>query len=137
MLSVGLANTAVVCSDIELLHVNPPDNMTCGDYFAPYISYAGGYVSEATKSATTGCEFCSASDTNFLLMGLNSSYSNRWRNFGLMWVYIIVNVIGAILLYYLARVPKKAKKEKMIELPEEKAVVQPDGEIAETAVTKV
>lgn len=33
-------------------------------------------------------------------------------SFGLMWVYIIFNIFGALVLYWLVRVPKKAKAEK-------------------------
>ena len=34
---------------------------------------------------------------------------NGWRDFGIMFAYIIVNIMGAILIYWLARVPKGAK----------------------------
>ena len=35
------------------------------------------------------------------------------RDFGIMWVYILVNIFGAVGIYWLARVPKKSKhKEK-------------------------
>jgi ATP-binding cassette, subfamily G (WHITE), member 2, PDR len=112
MLSTGLANTNVQCSDIEFLSFNPPPGMNCSAYLEPYISTFGGYLTDATKGATSNCQFCTVSDTNLFLASLNSSYSNRWRNFGLMWAYIVFNVAGAVLLYWLARVPKKAKKEK-------------------------
>lgn len=110
MLSVGLSNTDVVCSADELLKFNAPSGQTCGQYMAPYISAAGGYVQNSTATA---CEFCSIKDTNTFLATVNSFYSERWRNFGLLWAYIIFNVCGAVLLYWLVRVPKKkAKKEK-------------------------
>jgi ATP-binding cassette subfamily G (WHITE) protein 2 (PDR) len=113
MLSTGLANTAVQCSDIEYLNFNPPNGMTCNAYLQPYMSYAGGYLTESTKNATQNCQFCSVADTNTFLGSLNSSYDDRWRNFGLMWAYIAFNVAGAVFLYWLARVPKKGKKEKI------------------------
>lgn len=112
MLSTGLANTNVQCSDIEYLNFNPPPGMNCSAYLAPYISYAGGYLTDETKGATQNCQFCSVSDTNILLLGLGSNYSNRWRNFGIVWAYTVFNILGAIFFYWLARVPKKPKKEK-------------------------
>jgi ATP-binding cassette, subfamily G (WHITE), member 2, PDR len=112
MMSVGLANTAAVCSDIEYLNFNPPSGMNCSAYLEPYISYAGGYLTNTTMGATENCQFCPIADTNVFLTSLSSSYSHRWRNFGLMWVYIVFNIAGAIFLYWLARVPKNKKKEK-------------------------
>ena len=38
------------------------------------------------------------------------SVADRWRNFGIMFAYIIFNVFGALFLYWLTRVPKKSKK---------------------------
>lgn len=75
-----------------------------------YTAAAGGYLLD--NNATTDCNFCSLSDTNSFLAQVNVYYKDRWRNFGIMWVYIIFNVCGAILLYYLARVPKTPKVEK-------------------------
>lgn len=112
MLSTGLANTNVQCSDIEYLNFNPAPGMNCSAYLEPYISTVGGYLTDATKGATSNCQFCIVSDTNIFLASLNSSYSNRWRNFGLIWVYIVFNVVGAVLLYWLARVPRKAKEKR-------------------------
>ncbi len=113
MLSVGLANTVVRCSPVEYLNFNPPPGLNCSAYLEPYISYAGGYLTEASKSATENCQFCTVGSTNDFLVSLNSSYGNRWRNFGLMWAYIAFNVAGAVLLYWLIRVPR-VKKEKEI-----------------------
>lgn len=78
----------------------------------PYISYAGGYLLD--ENTTMDCSFCSVKDTNTFLKSLNSDYSLRWRNFGLMWVFILFNIFAAVGMYWLARVPKvkKAKKEK-------------------------
>jgi ATP-binding cassette, subfamily G (WHITE), member 2, PDR len=114
MLSTGLANTRVQCSDIEYLNFNPPPGMNCSSYLQPYISTFGGYLTDATKGATQNCQFCTVSDTNTFLLNFNSTYDHRWRNFGLMWAYIAFNVVGAVFLYWLARVPKgkKEKKEK-------------------------
>lgn len=114
MLSTGLANTAVVCAANEILTFNPRAGETCGAYMSAYISANGGYLNN--PSATSDCHFCSLSSTNTFLAAVSSSYSERWRNFGIMWVYIIFNAFAAVLLYYLVRVPKtkgkrKAKKE--------------------------
>jgi ATP-binding cassette subfamily G (WHITE) protein 2 (PDR) len=112
MMSTGLANTKVVCAEIEYLHFNPPSGETCQSYLSNYINELGGYV--LNGSATTDCSYCTLSNTNTFLAGVNSFYDQRWRNFGLMWVYIGFNAAAAVFLYWLARVPKntKAKKDK-------------------------
>jgi hypothetical protein len=69
--------------------------------------YPGGYLKD--KNATQGCQFCPARETNDYLRTLNSYYSNRWRNFAIMWGFITFNICAALFLYWLARVPKKQK----------------------------
>ncbi|KAJ6571794.1 putative ABC transporter [Mycena capillaripes] len=110
MLATGIANSEVICSSIEVLTVNPRANQNCSDYFAPYISLAGGSV--VNPSAMSGCQFCSLNETNVFLAATDISYDQRWRNYGLLWVYIGVNALGALFFYWLNRVPrtKKAKE---------------------------
>ena len=110
ILSTGLANTAVTCSNIEFLHFAPSNGSTCGEYLQDYISMAGGYL--LNPEATTDCQFCSVRDTNSLLAGMNLSYKLRWRNFGIMWAFIIFNVCGAFLMYWWIRVSKSKGKEE-------------------------
>jgi ATP-binding cassette subfamily G (WHITE) protein 2 (PDR) len=111
VMSVGIANTDVVCADVEYLHFDPIAGMTCYDYLRPYMNATGGYLTDATANATSNCSFCTLSDTNAFLAQVNVYYSDRWRNFGLMWVYIVFNAAGAVFLYWLARVPKNTNKE--------------------------
>ena len=111
ILSVGVANTTVRCSAIELLRFNPLPNDTCASYMSSYMSYAGGYLTN--PDATENCAFCPLSDTNTFLNLLNSPYSDRWRNFGILWVYVVFNVAMAVLLYWALRVPKSGKREKV------------------------
>ncbi|EPE03872.1 hypothetical protein F503_01762 [Ophiostoma piceae UAMH 11346] len=113
MMSVGVANTKVTCAANEYLTFDPPSGDTCYQYLEKYMSAAGGYVTN--PNATAACDFCSVSDTNMALANVLSNYSERWRNFGILWAYIIFNIVGALAIYWLVRVPKKtstkAKKE--------------------------
>ncbi|CAK5272262.1 unnamed protein product [Mycena citricolor] len=111
MLATGLANTNVTCSPIELLHVDPTAGLNCGQYFAPYMQVAGGQV--MNPNATSACEFCSISDTNVFLAASNIHYSERWRNFGLIWVFILFNAAAALAFYWFWRVPKDKKKKEV------------------------
>ena len=107
MLATGLANNKIVCSSIEYVSFNPPSGQTCIQYMNDYINTTGGYLTN--EDATTNCQFCVASNTNVYLEQLSSQYSTRWRNFGIMWAFIIFNIVGALFLYWLARVPRKQK----------------------------
>ncbi|KAK7055288.1 ABC-2 type transporter-domain-containing protein [Favolaschia claudopus] len=110
MLATGVANSHVECSSVELLHVDPTPGQNCGEYFASYQSFAGGSL--LNPNATGDCQFCAISDTNVFLAGSGISYDDRWRNFGLIWVYIGFNVLGALFFYWLYRVPKNKKTKE-------------------------
>jgi ABC-type multidrug transport system permease subunit len=58
----ALGKHDVTCAAVELLKVDPPSGQTCGAYFAQYISFAGGYLTNS--DATSGCEFCSTATTD-------------------------------------------------------------------------
>ncbi|KAI9000280.1 putative multidrug resistance ABC transporter [Gaertneriomyces semiglobifer] len=110
MLATGVANTNVVCSDIEFLVMNPVSGQTCLEYLEPYTSAMGGYV--GNPSATSECQLCPIGDTNVFLKAVSSDYGRRWRNFGLLWVYIVFNAGMAVFIYWWVRVPKTNKKEE-------------------------
>lgn len=111
MLSTAVANTAIVCAGNELLAMQPLANQTCGEYLSLYMNGTngvpgmGGYLIDA--SATSDCLYCPMDNTNTFLMGVKSDYGDRYRNFGLMWVYILFNIGAALFVYWLARMPKK------------------------------
>jgi ATP-binding cassette subfamily G (WHITE) protein 2 (PDR) len=77
---------------------------------APYIEQLGGYLTNLT--ATTECEFCVIADTSTFLSSAGVDYGDRWRNFGILWGYVIFNVLVAVLLYWGVRVPKKRREKR-------------------------
>ena len=108
VLSTGLANVDVKCASNEWTTVSAPDNQKCGEYMADYISRAGGYLMD--PEATSDCKFCKIKSTNIFLSAINAEYSERWRNFAIMWAYIAFNIFAAIALYWLVRMPKGKRK---------------------------
>ncbi|PYI28297.1 putative ABC multidrug transporter [Aspergillus indologenus CBS 114.80] len=94
----------VQCSTTELSIFNPPAGQTCGDYLGDYLQTAVGYLKN--PNATASCEYCSMSVADQYLAGVNIFYSERWRNFGIFWVYIVVDIAAAVFLYYAFRVKK-------------------------------
>lgn len=106
LLGNGVANAPVFCAANEFLHFDAPSGETCGTYLQPYISAAGGYLVDANA---TQCQFCSLDNTNTFLALVNISFAHRWRDFGIMFVFIIFNIFAAVGIYWLARMPKGKK----------------------------
>lgn len=111
MMSVAVANTSVECAANEFLKFDAPSGQTCGEYLELYMGAFGGKLEPGTSNNTGGCSYCPLDKTNTFLATVSSSYDNRWRNFGILWAFIVFNIIAALALYWLFRVPKGAKKE--------------------------
>ncbi|RAH69716.1 putative ABC multidrug transporter [Aspergillus aculeatinus CBS 121060] len=113
LLSATLGDAPMHCADNEILSFFAPSGMSCGEYMQDYRSAHGGYLLNPDARGSDECNFCSLEYTNQYLAGLNINFANRWRDFGLLWVYIVVNTVGAIAFYWIFRVPKgkKVKKE--------------------------
>ncbi|GLA59934.1 hypothetical protein AtubIFM54640_011358 [Aspergillus tubingensis] len=111
VLSVGIAGNDVECSDIELLHIPPPTGQNCSSYLDTYVrNYQATLLNPEDN---TECLVCSISKTDQYLSALSMSYSDRWRNVGILFAFIVFNAIAAVFLYWLVRVPKKKSvKEK-------------------------
>ncbi|KAL9030670.1 MAG: hypothetical protein Q9196_001236 [Gyalolechia fulgens] len=103
MVSTGLAGVTVKCSTAELVEFDPPATATCGQYLRGFATQAGGAL--LNPDATQQCQFCTVSTTDALIARLGIFYQNRWRNFGISLAYCVINIVGALLLYRLFRVP--------------------------------
>lgn len=86
--------------------------MSCDEYMRDYRTANGGYLLNPDAQGSEQCNFCTFDYTNQFLSSLNIDFENRWRDFGLLWVYIIVNTVGAIVFYKLFRVPRRKKAKK-------------------------
>lgn len=108
-LGASLANASVHCASNEYLYFSAPDGLTCDEYMGPYVENAGGRLIGGSGS---DCTFCAMDKTNDFLDTLNISFENRWRDFGFMWAFCLFNVVAAVGLYWLVRVPKGKKSKK-------------------------
>ncbi|KAE8154043.1 ABC-2 type transporter-domain-containing protein [Aspergillus avenaceus] len=108
LLSASLGDAPMHCAGNEFLSFDAPANMTCGQYMQDYMSNYGGYLLDS--GARDSCQYCAMGETNQFLSNVNINFSERWRNFGLMWVYVAFNTVAAVFLYWLCRVPKGKKK---------------------------
>ncbi|EME40339.1 ABC transporter-like protein [Dothistroma septosporum NZE10] len=110
MAATMLHGRQVTCSNQELSVVDPPGGQTCQAYFAPFLQQAPGYL--LNPDATSQCGYCSVSVADTFLAESGITWSTRWRNFGIMWAYVLFNIAAAVLLYYFFRVRTSSKKSK-------------------------
>ncbi|KIM93493.1 hypothetical protein OIDMADRAFT_137891 [Oidiodendron maius Zn] len=111
-----LHDRAISCASSETSIFNPPAGHTCSEYLASYLMQAPGYL--VNPNATIGCEYCSFRNADQFLAGSEIYWSERWRNFGVMWAFIFFNIFIAIVTYYLFRIKKwssiSSRKKKSI-----------------------
>lgn len=111
VLSVGLAGNEVKCADYEILHIPPPEGQNCSSFLGPFVQMAHSTL--LTPESTTDCQMCTLQSTDQFLAQLSMSFEDRWRNVGLLFIYVVFNAVAAVFLYWLIRVPKKSSvKEK-------------------------
>jgi ABC-type multidrug transport system permease subunit len=106
-MSGALGQAAVYCADNEFQTFFPPQGQSCGEYMQEYMEGFGGYLRDA--QATGQCNYCQMDNTNQFLKSISADWDTRWRDFGLLWVYVAFNIAAAIFLYWLCRVPKGKK----------------------------
>lgn len=109
MAAAMLAGREVQCATNELNIFNPPSGETCQSYLAPYLTQAPGALQN--PDATVDCRYCALSSADQFLATTNIYWSERWRNFGLVWAYVGFNVIAAVFLYWFFRVRKSSGKK--------------------------
>jgi ATP-binding cassette subfamily G (WHITE) protein 2 (PDR) len=109
-LATTLGKAPAFCDNTEFQTFFAPANQSCEEYMSEYIIAAGGFLRD--PQAQNECQYCQMDNTDQFLERVNASWDTRWRDFGLLWVYIGVNVAGAIFFYWLCRVPKGKKEKK-------------------------
>ncbi|ODQ77851.1 hypothetical protein BABINDRAFT_163230 [Babjeviella inositovora NRRL Y-12698] len=92
----------LICKSYEYSIVSPPTGQTCGEYLRHYANTSGGYV--GNPDATSLCEYCPYTTQAEPMALVNIKWSQRWRNFGFMFAYIIFNFVAMLGCYYIMRV---------------------------------
>ncbi|KAK8079218.1 hypothetical protein PG994_003025 [Apiospora phragmitis] len=112
IMSASLTGSPVVCTAAEILHMQAPANQTCGDFLGPFVARSGGTIIIADDGPGAGsvgglCSYCPVATTDAYLSNFEIFYTDAWRNFYLLWSYILANVVLTFVFYRLFRVPKK------------------------------
>jgi ATP-binding cassette subfamily G (WHITE) protein 2 (PDR) len=71
---------------------------------AAYLMQAPGTLQN--PDATSSCRYCSLSDADQFIASSNIFWSERWRNYGIVWAFVIFNAFIAVLTYWAFRVKK-------------------------------
>ncbi|PLW16746.1 hypothetical protein PCANC_12305 [Puccinia coronata f. sp. avenae] len=79
----------VTCKDAEFSVFQPPNGQTCGQWTQSFISSRGGYLENS--SSTSDCRYCQFSKGDEFFASLNLSFSNRWRDLGILALFVIFN----------------------------------------------
>ncbi|OSD01072.1 pleiotropic drug resistance ABC transporter [Trametes coccinea BRFM310] len=103
LLGQALGKRPIQCSSVELVTIQPPSGQSCSQYMEPYISMAGGYLTN--PDATSGCQYCEFSTTDaFLGTSFNIFFSNHWRDLGIFAAFICFNLFCIYSFTYMFRV---------------------------------
>ncbi|ETN39195.1 uncharacterized protein HMPREF1541_05418 [Cyphellophora europaea CBS 101466] len=117
LLSTTLGQAPVRCAANEYFSFNSPAGVSCENYMRPYMEVSGGYLLDPGVEGR--CEYCPLDSTDQFLATVNADFGRRWRNFGLLWVYVAVNLAAAVGFYWLFRVPSR-KRGQAMEVKKEK-----------------
>ncbi|KAF1361209.1 hypothetical protein EJ07DRAFT_164771 [Lizonia empirigonia] len=107
MAATMVGGREVVCSSTEVSIFDPPAGQTCGEYLGDFAQVAMGTIQN--PDATESCNYCTISNADQYLASVNIYYSERWRNFGILFAFIGFNVFLALLTYWLFRVVNLSK----------------------------
>lgn len=108
--STGLAGKPIRCSSVELAVMQPPPNTSCGDYLRDYASNPLAPGAIYNSDSFSDCQYCSLRDTDQFLGQVAIKYSTRWRDYGIVFAFILFNIFMTVVLYYALRVRKGSGK---------------------------
>ncbi|SPO07283.1 probable ABC1 transport protein [Cephalotrichum gorgonifer] len=112
IVATELHDRKVECSASETAIFSPPDGMNCGEYMRDYLTQAPGTLQN--PDARSDCRYCSLTVADQFMAASDIYWSDRWRNFGILWGYILFNIALAVFTYWAFRVKKwnfKGKKK--------------------------
>lgn len=91
---VGLYGRQVHCGSTEVTRFDAPANETCWSYMAKYLDTAPGQL--LNPQATESCEYCPLTGADQFLSAYGVSYDERWRNSGIIWGFVALNVSSSL-----------------------------------------
>ncbi|UZJ55591.1 hypothetical protein CBS101457_004911 [Exobasidium rhododendri] len=84
----------VECTAAELNTFQPPTGQTCSQWAQPYVTSAGGYLSNPND--TSDCGYCAYRTGEEFYESFGISFSERGRNIGILIAFIAFNTIATV-----------------------------------------
>jgi ABC-type multidrug transport system permease subunit len=111
LITAGLREVDIECAANELIEFAPfPANTTCGEYLVEYLRTAPARLVNPLDQGL--CKVCPVKDADDVLGQLEFRVGYVWRDWGISVVYSVINIGLALLLYWMARVPKERKRKE-------------------------
>ncbi|KAI1120567.1 BcatrD protein [Nemania abortiva] len=105
IISTGLSGIDIACSAKDSLQLDPPPNQTCGSYLGTSVPRL------LNPNSTSACEVCMYTSVDSFLAYFNIYFHDRWWEWGVTIAYNVINIALTFLLYWMARVRKRSKKQ--------------------------
>lgn len=90
-----LHDLRINCAPEEFSRIQPPSGQTCQQWLSPFVTSSGGYLEN--PNATSDCDYCQYRVGDEFFTTLNYSYSNRWRDLGIMICYCAFNFLVTLI----------------------------------------
>ena len=91
MVVTELGGRPVECTTAELNSFTPPPGQTCGQYMEAFFKNGGaGYL---VNDVAETCQYCAYKVGDQFYEPLGFSYSNRWRDMGILAAFIASNLV--------------------------------------------
>lgn len=103
IVATGSSGKRITCEKEEFSSFDPPPSSTCAEYLQVFFKEmkAPGYL--VHPEARVGCEYCPLSSADQFLATKDIYWELRWRNLGLGCVYIVFNVLMAVVFHWAFR----------------------------------
>lgn len=91
LVAVQLHDVEVKCASEEFSIFNVPVGQTCASYASTFMTKAMGYINNPNDTAN--CQYCQYKQGQDFYSGLSMDFDNRWRNLGILCIYLAFNII--------------------------------------------
>lgn len=105
MVSTELRGLVIRCKMDEFALFDPPAGETCGSWASEFAERFGGYIDNLTDNSA--CRYCQYKLGDEFFLPLNISYSNRGRDAGILFAFVVFNLLATIVASRFLRYAKR------------------------------
>ncbi|ORZ24007.1 ABC-2 type transporter-domain-containing protein [Absidia repens] len=106
-----MENVQIKCTPSDLIKFTPPPGQTCGQYTQSFFNgstSATGYIDNPNAMQPDQCGYCLYSTgEEYFETNYSWASANKWRNFGILLLFLFFNIVSVIILVYLRRKPRR------------------------------